>query len=111
VKPTIGRIVLYTLSDGDATAINVRRRDYRAFEAGHKHPHEPGTPPATGHVAHYGNDVGAGDELPAMVVRDWNESAGTVNLQVHLDGNDIYWATSRTEGDGPGRWRWPPRVH
>jgi hypothetical protein len=31
-----------------------------------------------------------------------------VNLQVVLDGNDHYWATSRIQGDEPGQWRWPP---
>ncbi|GAA4560510.1 hypothetical protein [Planotetraspora kaengkrachanensis] len=38
------------------------------------------------------------------------DANGVCNLQVLLDGNDAYWATSRTEGDEPGRWSWPPRV-
>ncbi len=106
---TIGRIVHYMLSEQDAASINVQRKDYRAFEAGHKHPHEPGQPGATGHQAHYGNDVEAGQTYPALVVRVWGD--GTYgNLQVFLDGNDTYWATSRAEADAMtqlGRWTWP----
>ncbi|MEU5863527.1 hypothetical protein ABZ815_20320 [Nonomuraea sp. NPDC047529] len=49
-----------------------------------------------------------GDVFPAMVVR----TSGTAhaNLQVHLDGNDTYWVTSRIEGDQPGTWHWPPHA-
>jgi hypothetical protein len=43
-----------------------------------------------------------------MVVRTFGGPAA--NLQVHLDGTDTYWATSRCEGEGPGFWAWPPRV-
>ncbi|MGW4403445.1 hypothetical protein ACWEJ6_05415 [Nonomuraea sp. NPDC004702] len=44
-----------------------------------------------------------------MVVR----TSGTAhaNLQVHLDGNDTYWVTSRIEGGQPGTWHWPPRAY
>ena len=106
MKPTIGRIVHYALTEQDAASINVRRADFRAFEAGHKHPHEAGQPGASGHIAHVGNHAEAGQVYPAMVVRCFDPS---VNLQVMLDGNDTYWATSRTEGDGPGYWAWPQR--
>mgnify|MGYP001603935092 FL=1 len=106
MKPTIGRIVHYTLTEQDAASINVRRADFRAFEAGHKHPHEPGQPCATGHVAHVGNHAEVGQVYPATVVRCFDPS---VNLQVMLDGNDTFWTTSRTEGDGPGYWAWPSR--
>jgi hypothetical protein len=105
-QPTIGRLVHYRLSSADADSINVRRSDYRAFAASHAHPHEPGQPGATGHVAHIGNSVAEGEVYPAMVVRTFDGYDG-VNLQVHLDGNDLFWATSRKEGDEPGQWRWP----
>jgi len=110
MRPTVGRTVHYVLSEGDADAINVRRRDFRAFEAGHKHPHEPGQPAATGHIAHVGNEAREGDACAAVVVRVFHPSVSTANLQVLLDGNDHYWATSRMEGDGPGHWQWPPRA-
>jgi len=94
-KVSIGRIVHYTLNDQDAKAINGRRTDAAVSEIGH-----------TGRVIHVGNTVKAGDVYPAMCVRDWGSSA---NFQVYLDGNDTYWATSRSEGDGPGTWAWPVR--
>lgn len=110
MSPTIGRIVHYQLTAQDAAAINVRRADFKAFEAGHAHPHEPGQPAATGHIAHIGNPTHEGDVYPATVVRVFDPASPATNLQVHLDGNDAYWATSRCEGEGPGFWSWPPRV-
>lgn len=100
---------LYKIGSGDADVIDKRRSDfdaYRAKHARHTTP-EPGDPAATGHV---GNTVRAGDEYPAMVVRDWNSAADTVNLKVLLDGDDTHWATSGIQGDEPGQWHWPPRV-
>jgi hypothetical protein len=112
MAPTIGHIVHYKLSEQDALEINRRRADYRAFEASHRHPHEPGQPPATGHVAHVGNSAAAGEVCPAVVVRIFapNSPHLVVNLQVLLDGTDAYWATSRKEGDEPGQWAWPARA-
>lgn len=100
MMPTIGRIVLYTLNDGDADAINRRRKDFTA------RPDGPGNEGFQGHV---GNHVQAGETYPAMIVRTFGPS---VNLQVFLDGNDTYWATSRAEGEPgePCKWIWPPRV-
>jgi hypothetical protein len=90
VQPTIGRMVHYTLSGQDAQTINHRRAD----------PHEFG----------HGNHAEEGQTYPATVVRVFDPSVTTSNLQVHLDGTDVYWATSRTEGDGPGFWAWPTRA-
>jgi hypothetical protein len=106
VAPALGQRVEYTLDTADATAINVRRDDHLAFQAGHHH--EPG--PATGHQAHIGNHAAAGDVYPAIVVRTFDPAVTTANLQVFLDGNDTYWATSRPEGEGPGTWREPHAV-
>ncbi|MFJ2162352.1 hypothetical protein [Streptomyces sp. NPDC087856] len=89
MKPSIGRIVHYTLSQQDADEIN-RRRAY--------------TPQS-------GNTAIEGDVYPAMIVRIFGETPeSAVNLQVFLDGNDSHWATSRTVGDGPFHWAWPERV-
>lgn len=81
---TIGRIVHYTLAAGDADQIKIARQDSGGS----------------------GNQVAEGDVYPAMVVRTFGGPA-TANLQVHLDGTDTFWATSRMEGNGPGSWAWP----
>jgi len=100
---TIGRIVRYTLTEQDANAINKRRAD--ATTNRQTDPLE-----ANGYVAHVGNHAEAGQVFPATVVRVFDPSTTTANLQVTLDGNDTYWATSVAEGEGQGRWSWPPRV-
>jgi hypothetical protein len=105
MRATIGRIVHYRLTDADAERMNKRRADYRAFATAHAH--GPDTAPPTGHVAHVGNRLEAGDYYPAMVVRT-GLSPDSVNLQVFLDGTDQLWATSAKEGDGNGTWTWPP---
>lgn len=87
MKMSIGRIVLYTLSEQDATAITKRRSD----------------------TAHVGNQVREGDVFPAVIARVW-EAAHSANLKVLLDGTDDYWATSVSEGDKPRSWSWPPRL-
>ncbi len=86
MKPRLCSLVVYTIGSGDAEQVNRRRADGDAI----------------------GNQVRAGDEYPAIVVRDFNEASGTVNLKVLLDGNDDYWATSRVRGTGYGEWHWPP---
>jgi hypothetical protein len=101
VKPTIGRIVHYRLAEHEAEAINRRRQDFHESRSADER---------TGFVGHVGNRVEAGDVFPAMIVRVWEESTVTVNLQVHLDGADIYWATSRAEGTEAGTWSWPERA-
>jgi hypothetical protein len=105
MQPTIGRIVHYTLSQQDADAINRRRADFQAYVKGGGL--AEGT---TGYVGHTGNHASEGDVCPATVVRVFHPETSTANLQVSLDGNDTYWATSRTEGEGPSHWTWPPRV-
>ncbi|MGP3914314.1 hypothetical protein [Nonomuraea sp. 10N515B] len=91
MKPTIGRIVHYTLSEGDVALIDQNL-------------------PAYAGQGVQRNSVKAGDVYPAVVVRVFDPSTTTANLQVLLDGNCSYWATSRTEGEGESHWSWPPRV-
>lgn len=88
--PTIGQIVLYRLSEYDAKNIDVRQP--QADEAG----------------GYLRNPVAEGQVLPAVVVATFGGAAA--NLKVLLDGAGDYWATSRTEGDQPGQWSWPPKA-
>jgi hypothetical protein len=89
--PTVGRIVHYTLTAADAEAIVW----YRSGDA----------------PTRWGNVPREGDILPMLIVKTWGDTEGAeVNGQVFLDGNDTFWATSRTEGEGPGHWSEPPRV-
>lgn len=89
MKPTIGRIVQYKIGIGDVNAIANQRLAIS---------------PGTYNVARQG------DLYPAMVVRVFDPTVTTANLQVFLDGPDSYWATSRTESDDEGHWSWPART-
>jgi len=100
-KPTLGRVVHYRLTENDARAINIRRNDW------HQTNIQDG-PQSTGYQAHVGNPVVGGDIFAADIVRVWDD--GHVNLQVKLDGNDTFWATSVTNGRDNGNWFWPPRA-
>jgi hypothetical protein len=95
--PGIGRIVLYRLGTDDAEEINKRRSE--AFQA---------PAHAWGSQSHVGNQVAAGQQYPAVVVRKFSDG-DTVNLQVLLDGADSHWATLRALGDEDGQWSWPVR--
>ena len=101
MKPSIGRIVHYTLSQADADQINQRRKDFHESRSADQR---------TGFVGHVGNWAAEGDVFPAMIVRVWDEAQITVNAQVFMDGNDVFWATSRAEGNTPGAWARPERV-
>jgi hypothetical protein len=105
--PSIGRIVHYTLAEQDAAQINKRRADARNLNGA-------GVTLASqelGPQIHIGNPVEAGDVYPAMIVRTWGpEVHHSQQLQVFLDGNDTFWATSVSEGEGQRHWSWPPRV-
>jgi hypothetical protein len=100
--PSVGRIVHYTLNENDADQINKRRAD--AVGSGV-------AKDESGAIVHVGNKVQAGDVYPLVITRTWGDKEGSaVNGQVLLDGNDTFWATSRTEGEGQGVWSVPPRV-
>lgn len=84
-KPTIGRIVHYTLCPDDAVLVGqCRQRSNGAMR---------------------GNAADAGETYPMIVSRVWPD--GSVNGQVFLDGNDSLWVTSVKVGKGPGTWAWP----
>lgn len=103
-KPSIGRIVRYTLSDQDAEAINRRRADAARNISAHRET-------ADGSQVHIGNTVHEGEVFPLVITRTWSDQpGGAINGQVLLDGNDTLWVSSRTGGDGAGQYAWPARV-
>jgi hypothetical protein len=99
--PSLGRIVHYKLTDGDAQAVNRRRATMGRGDM------------ATGEQLHVGARVAPGDLFAAMVVR---VAGATVNLQVFLDGNDVLWleaimASHVEAAEAPlGTWSWPTRM-
>ncbi len=100
LKP--GRIVYYVFSEQAAIEVMRRRTSAQSIAERIKVLAWP-----VGAQAHIGNDVKAGDILPAMVLRVWGDS-GCSNLKVILDGSDEYWATSVSFDDTkqPGTWHW-----
>lgn len=89
MAPTIGRVVLYKLSQADVAELE-KVSGLRGCE-----------------LARYDE----GDEVPAMVVRTARDEAtpkDTVNLRLLCDGAvSPPWFVGRREGTEPGRWRWP----
>jgi hypothetical protein len=109
MTPTIGRTVIYTITEEQAATIN-RRRTTGSEIAARIHTSEW----PTGAQAHIGNGAWGGEEYPMVIVRVWPDEFGIgkpgINGQVLLDGNDTLWVTSAGEGDAPGKWHWPTRV-
>lgn len=117
MKPTIGRIVLYTLNEDDAAQITRRRTTGHSIAERMKvqisqvETLQPLTAWPAGAQAHIGNDVKAGNVYPMLIVAVWGDTeTSAVNGQVFLDGNDVFWATSVSVGEGPHTWAWPARV-
>jgi len=111
MKPSVGRIVHYMLTENDAEQINRRRTSGQDISKRIEADKWP-----LGAQAHIGNTVRAGDVFPMMIVRVWPDSeVSSVQGQVFLDGNDCFWATSREQVDPAsvdkqGLWFEPPRV-
>ncbi|MFD8529399.1 hypothetical protein ACFV0L_18465 [Streptosporangium canum] len=91
-KPTIGQIVHYTLSGHDVSMINLESMQSFGGQGVVRSP------------------VKLGDVFPAIITRAIEGAGTAVNLQVFLDGNHSYWATSRSGGSDHGQWSWPPRA-
>jgi hypothetical protein len=114
VQPTIGRTVIYKITEGEAQSINRRRTDgiEIAKRIAKNTPENSAWP--LGAQAHIGNSAYAEQEFPLVIVRVWPDEYGPgipgVNGQVFLDGNDVLWITSAAEGTAVGQWHWPERV-
>lgn len=99
--PEVGTRVQYMLSQYDADQINQAHTEHTNFlRSGLAHVLR------TGHVGHVGNHVSAGDIVAADIVRVFDESSLTANLQLVLDGNHGTWVTSRSHGFTEGKWRY-----
>lgn len=81
MKPTIGRVVHYKLSEQDKKDLEGANR--LGFVSCNTRP----------------------EVLPAVIVAVWSDTC--VNLQVSLDGNKSFWKTSVQEGDLESNWHWP----
>lgn len=117
MKPWLGDMVVYRLTRSDAEKINRRRTDgdsiadrikrkvhvqgARVGDEGYQ-PYWP-----VGAQAHIGAPVEEGQSFPMMVVK--TNGTSTVNGQVFLDGNDVYWVQIVDNGPKPGQWYWPDR--
>ena len=76
--PFVGLTVQYALSTADATEVNRL--------------HSPG-------YGGFGNTMVAGQLLPGTVVSVNDADTGSVNMVCFVDGNYVWWATSRLPGD------------
>lgn len=90
MKPTVGRIVHYRLSEQDVERINAMRAD----------------------AGGSGNTHNVGDVVPLIIVRVWgSEETSAFNGRAILDGpHPDLWVTSTCFGDGPRQCAWPPRA-
>lgn len=116
-RVSICRIVVYVLSAADAAQINRRRTTgesiaRRLAESVIQAAIEICGWPA-GAQAHIGQPVVSGQEFPAMVVMAPIEGVDPlINLQVFLDGNDVFWARSVANDEehcADGTWHWSRR--
>lgn len=92
MQPTIGRIVLYRLTEQDSRVI----AEQAVREGQRVNPHC------------------VGQILPLVVCRvwpnEWGEGVPGVNGQALLDGSGSLWVCSAREGAGYGQWSWPERA-
>ncbi len=88
-KPSLGRIVLYTLTTFQAQEVN------RSIAHGEQH----------------GNSVKEGQTFPMIVTAVWGDTPDCYfNGTCFLDGDRTWWVASTSIGEGPGKAIWPPRV-
>lgn len=104
---TLGRTVIYILSQDDEIMINRRRtnsatvqhlRDNRQFSPGVQ--------------AHIGSNVAAGEEVVAVVTRVIEDNTvNRANLKLQLDGSDTLWVKGAAEDPDKqrGTWHFPER--
>lgn len=107
-KPSLGRIIHYTLTAQDAFQINRRRTTGPSIAERLSAGHWP-----EGAQAHLGNTVSPGQVVAAIIVAVWPGPAMNINARCILDGTDELWVTTipwHPEPELPGYWNWPPKV-
>jgi hypothetical protein len=113
MNPSIGRIVLYSLTFSDAKKINGRRVDgttVKLLKAAGKWP--------DGAQAHVGTHVQPYEIYPMIITRVRpHRDVPTLFLvsgQTFLNGSDTFWVEDvyQAEAGMPsmGCWSWPPRI-
>lgn len=104
MKPTIGRIVQYVLTDEDSIKINRRRTDGDSIASRIREDKWP-----IGAQAHIGNKVVSGQTVAMVITAVWANER--VNGQLLLDGSDTYWVTTVSKSEevpmAAGTWCWP----
>ena len=103
-----GWIVHFILSDQDAKEINKRRKDADLARS-QRATNNIDVINVQGFQEHVGNQVVAGEHVLMVIVKVWNKESGYINGKCLLDGNDGYWVTSVSPGDGPHSWHWIER--
>ena len=92
----LGDIVLYALTERDATEINRRRQHAADNLPAMRHEKR-------GFQAHVGSPVDVGELVPMIITLVWPED-GVVNGQALLDGSDALWIHRACRGGEPGQW-------
>lgn len=109
-KPSVGRIVTYTLTEKDVEDITRRRVTTHHIASKMSIGHWP-----KGAQAHLGNEPKVGDVVPMVIVKVNDEvnvaedgekerMVASVNGRAFLDGTDELWLQNALEG---AHWNWP----
>jgi hypothetical protein len=125
MKVSIGRTVLYKLTEqnvaeitrrrttGTSIAARIQKGNTRLAKVEGLSVNVDVESWPLGAQAHIGNPHHVGQVLPLTVCVVWPNEYGPnydgVNGQVLLDGNDTLWVTSIKEGAENGTWAWPVR--
>lgn len=111
MKPTLGRIVIYSSETGDGVlspAVVLRTRDTCVEEVAQQWLYDPAFAVSAGIVQDHDAALTQTAIRPPEVV-DVLADDDTVDLLVHGLGRD-YRRYNVTQGTGPGQWSWPARV-
>ena len=102
-RPSLGRVVLYTISQYDADKYYREHNDVFGDVMPHQHGRE-----------WHSNDPRAGAVLPMTITDvDERDTCQWISGNVQLNNGHLLWVGSKSESAEPGvpdHWCWPPRV-